>query len=350
MARPIRLNDAMKIDVLKQIAAQLEKARMTHTGLKIEKKFSLDGKHECIIRYTAPAWFKTVMLIDTQQDEVGWYGLCYRDEQNPALFHVKDIFVYPQKVTGTTVTPDAAEEAAWLNEFDNETFNHLRCHVHSHVHMGVTPSAVDQQFRDDRLSQLRDDDFMVFQIMNKKGDVSSAVYDFRENIFYEDKDVITEVDCDDMDVWKSFVAIGKILGNYNAENIQPAVELFVQSGMADFLKVAKEAVTKERTPVMGYYAGAGGYYNNRYLGQNNAQNKSYQAGAKTQIAVVGAKTTPAIVEAEQLSIERYEEDDSEAIAEEYLRSLYGDAYFEAHREEMLNDPYYWDDGMSSSYK
>jgi len=360
MARPIRLDSHMKMGILKAVAQQLDATRMTHSGIKIEKKFLLDGEHKCTVCYTQKAWFKTIMLIETQQDEVGWYGLCYRDKEDSTVFRVEDIFVYPQKVTGTTVTPDAAEEAAWLNEFDDETFNHLRCHVHSHVTMGVTPSAVDQKFRDDRLSQLRDDDFMVFQIMNKRGEISSAVYDFAENIFYETEDVSTVVECESMEIWKTYKEIGKLLKGCNPEDIQPAVDLFVDAGVGAFLEEADEAVTKEIKPATGYYGGSGNYWNgmNGYRDYRNGYyNGSWKgnAGGITEVKSAGNTASGTVADVSQPEADDVDDDDAKADsvayigevydearadAESYIREMYGDEFFDEYGEEMMNDPFF----------
>ena len=53
-------------------------------------------------------------------------------------FIVEDIFVYPQEVTGSTVTTDQEAYSKWLYELDDDIFNNLRMQSHSHCNMGVS--------------------------------------------------------------------------------------------------------------------------------------------------------------------------------------------------------------------
>ena len=263
MAKPIMLTEELRLKCLQEFAQKLADARMAGGTFKFEKAIKYDDKKECEVVYTPKAWYKTLMLIQENAKEVGWHGICRRDEEDPAVFNVEDILVYPQKVTGTTINPDAVEYAAWMNQLDDDTFNNLRCHVHSHVNMGVTPSGTDQKFREDRLSQLGDDDFYVFQIMNKKGDISSAVYDFKNNVFYETSDVKTLVLWDgEMEEWSDYKIVGDLLlDGLNPENLMAIVDLFNNSGMKEFIEGAKESVKEEKYSY-GKYGNYGTYAGN----------------------------------------------------------------------------------------
>lgn len=278
MAKPIMLTEEIRLQCLQEFAQKLADARMAGGTFEFKKDIKYEGKRECEVVYTPEAWYKTLMLIQENAKEVGWHGICRRDEEDPAVFNVEDILVYPQKVTGTTINPDAVEYAAWMNQLDDDTFNNLRCHVHSHVNMGVTPSGTDQKFREDRLSQLGDDDFYVFQIMNKKGDISSAVYDFRENVFYETADVKTLVLWDgEMEEWSDYKIIGDLLlDGLNPENLCAIIELFNSSGMKEFIEGAKESVKEEKFS---------------YGSFGNRSNSSYQSGVYVGKSTNGQKKT-----------------------------------------------------------
>lgn len=340
MARPIRLTMEQKKQLLMEIFQKLSAVRMADSGLKIEQKFKLEGEHKATVQYSEKAWYKTIMLIDQNAEEVGWYGICRRDPEDRTVFRVEDIIVYPQKVTGATINPDPAEFAAWECGLDDETFNHMRIHVHSHVYMGVTPSTVDERFREDRLSQLKDNDFMIFQIMNKRGDISSAVYDFEDGIYYESNDVSTTVECENMEVWKQRIAIGRALMGFDLESIKETADLFAESGMKEFLNGAKTAVTTERVS----YGSSSKWWNGKY--NSGAHNGGYTGTGYGQRSLANASAGTA-------SSKVYDEDDDDGYeydihdvspeTEVYLRSTYGDAAFEKYGKRLVTDPFFCED-------
>ena len=95
--------------------------------------------------------------------------------------------VFPQKVTSASTEPEDADYVNWQDSLNTEIFNKVRLYGHSHVNMGVSPSSTDIKYRADLLTDV--DDFYVFQIFNKKGYISSQVYDVREGILYESDNV-----------------------------------------------------------------------------------------------------------------------------------------------------------------
>ena len=254
MAKPIRFTGEIRESILRDFAAKLDAARMGTTGFKYEKSAQYEDGRKATVVYSSKAWFKTIMLVETQPKEVGWHGVCYRDEDNPNEFYIEDIIIYPQKVTGTTITPDPIEYTNWMNKLDDNTFNHLRFHGHSHVNMAVFSSGTDEAFRNDRMSQLKDDDFYVFQVFNKKGEIHSAVYDYKNNTLYENADVATEVECDSMDIWDSYKAIALLLRKFNGEldNLQAVVQAYDESDMGNFLDEADTSVTEDKIPVSSW--------------------------------------------------------------------------------------------------
>lgn len=355
MAKPIKLTQEQKLALLQSLAETLNSARMTNDGIKIEKRFTLTGEHKCTVQYTANAWYKTIMLIENQPDEVGWHGVCHRDAKDKTLFHITDILLYPQKVTDATINPDPIEYANWMNALDDDTFNHMRAHIHSHVYMPVTPSGPDQKFRDDRLSQLSDDDFYIFQIMNKEGNISSAVYDFQNNIFYENKDVSTTVECDDMNIWETYKNIGKMLMGCTVEELRPAIDIFLTSGVNGFLTEAKNVVTRERTAYNGY--GSYNKYGNRDDGYRDYRAGRRAIGADETVGNTSAKGSASTGSLYALppadskpGFDDADDDDLDA----FLREKYGDDFADEFGDEIKADPFFSADdtchyGVGTSY-
>lgn len=353
MARPIFLTNEHKVSILRSVFQQLKNARVTGQSIKVEKKLTYTEERTCSVCYTKEAWFKTIMLLEHQAKEVGWYGVVYRDEDDETMFRVKDIIIYPQKVTGATVEAVTDKYEAWMQGLDDETYNHRRAFIHSHVYMGTSPSGKDEQVWSDKLTQIPNDEFFIFQIMNKRGEIYSRVVDFANNIIYENNDVQTLVECENMDIWDTYKNIGKLLLSSKPEELQPAIDLFLSSGVQDFLKTADEVVTEEKpnfgNTTTGNYGS--GYYNGVYRGGQyyGGSYGNYQNGYNSRFYDDDEDDTPANVYAlpekteEQVPIV---ETDGDELSEEDVRWLideYGRETVEKYGKKLL-DPYFWTDG------
>ena len=147
------------------------------------------------------AWLKMDTLIRTFTTEVGWQGICYRDSESDTTFHLDDVMVYPQKVTGTNITTDETRHGEWLDSFADEDFFRIRFHGHSHVNMAVFSSGTDDDLQRDLISMMnKPDDFYLFFIMNKRGEVFIRLYDNKHMVTYETKDVDLEIKDDTFDL------------------------------------------------------------------------------------------------------------------------------------------------------
>jgi hypothetical protein len=125
-------------------------------------------------------------LVKGSSDEIAWHGVV---EKNQSYYLIKEILVYPQTVTGATVVTDQNKYSMWLMEQPDEIFNNLRFQGHSHVNMGVSPSGVDQAWYDSILKQLTNQDYYIFLILNKRGDVTISLYDMPSNTIYDTDDI-----------------------------------------------------------------------------------------------------------------------------------------------------------------
>lgn len=168
-------------------------AKVTYTLNTGAQPEGVAKKARIIVSYEA--YMKINALIKTCSKEVGWHGLVTRVEpgegnEDEVWFELYDIIVFPQTVTGASVTPDATEYALWLQSQPDEVFNDIRFHGHSHVNMGTTPSGTDTTYQDQLLDQVKD--FYIFGIFNKKGAKNLVVYDVETNVLYENKDIIWE--------------------------------------------------------------------------------------------------------------------------------------------------------------
>lgn len=146
------------------------------------------------VYFSETAWLKMSALIRECNKEVGWHGIATRgtDEAKDEYF-IHDILVYPQEVTGATVTTDQKEYQTWLYSHEDEVFNNIRMQGHSHVNMGVTPTAVDNELYRGILSSLNDTAFYIFMIWNKRAEKTIKIYDLKKNVLFETADCTVKV-------------------------------------------------------------------------------------------------------------------------------------------------------------
>lgn len=147
--------------------------------------------------FTAAAYMKMQYLIAVFDTEAAWHGVVKRVNDGESTFVVTDILVYPQEVTGATVTTDQIKYQEWLYDLDDDVFNSLRFQGHSHVNMGVTPSPVDIDNQTSILSQIEDDMFQIFVIWNKKNDRTIKIVDKAMNTIFDTSDVDVKILAED---------------------------------------------------------------------------------------------------------------------------------------------------------
>lgn len=151
------------------------------------------------IHFSEQAYYKMKELVYQCEKEVAWDGIVERDKENDRVFYIKDIIVYPQTVTASSVSTDDEKYAKWLMELDDETFQRRRFNGHSHVNMETSPSAVDLAYREQSVKNVKD--FFIFGIFNKKGDCDFSVYDVENNLLYENEDIVLHFPLPDFSEW-----------------------------------------------------------------------------------------------------------------------------------------------------
>lgn len=159
--------------------------------MEINPNVKLEEEEKIVIAFSETAEKKMYYLIQECEKEVGWHGLVDRTENG---FFVKDIIVFPQEVTGATVTSDDEKYPMWMLSQPDEVYNKIRFHGHSHVNMGTTPSGVDDTYQEQMIQQflsspVDENNFYIFGIFNKKGDYWLNIYDIFNNKFYETDDI-----------------------------------------------------------------------------------------------------------------------------------------------------------------
>ena len=189
MAKLIKLTP----DVIESMRQDFEKAlnsvKLTDGKFTFSKSFG-NVQRKATAYYTEIAWLKMQTLIREFDKEVAWHGVAFRgDDPEKDEYIIKDILVYPQEVTGATVTTDQEKYQTWLMSHDDDVFNNIRMQGHSHVNMAVSPSSVDTALYEKLLYQLDDTMFYIFLIYNKKGEKTYLIYDMAKNVLFETADV-----------------------------------------------------------------------------------------------------------------------------------------------------------------
>jgi hypothetical protein len=195
MPRPIVLTDEIKQKALDDFNAMLNSIKMSDGRLNYSMSYTYEAT-DTVVWLTYTAYRKIMALVTGFNDEVGWHGTVLRSGDD---YIIDDIYVYPQEVTGATVSTDQQDYNRWLFGLDDEVFDRLRMQGHSHARMGVSPSAVDTKHRQQLLDQLEPGMFYIFMVWNKSLAVHTLIYDMERNVLFEDDDIeVKLIDDDEM--------------------------------------------------------------------------------------------------------------------------------------------------------
>jgi hypothetical protein len=137
----------------------------------------------------AEPYAQMLYLVGSTDKEIAWHGTVTKDPET-ATYTVSSVELFPQTVSGASVTTDQQEYQKWLlEEVPDEKFAALRFHGHSHVNMGVTPSGTDTNYEADLLENLPQDGFYIFLIMNKRTETYVEIYDKDIGTYYGNSDI-----------------------------------------------------------------------------------------------------------------------------------------------------------------
>lgn len=189
MAKLIKIGPECLEEVRKEFEESLKNLKLSDGKISFTKTLgTIQSRAD--LNFTDIAWQKMQALVREFDKEVAWHGIAFRDEDpDKNAYTITDIIVYPQEVTGATVTTDQTKYQTWLMDHDDDVFNNIRMQGHSHVNMSVSPSGVDTSLYERILNQLDDTMFYIFLIWNKKGEKTVKIYDLAKNILFETSDV-----------------------------------------------------------------------------------------------------------------------------------------------------------------
>ena len=194
MAKLIKLTAEYITEAVEAFKKALTAGKFSDGEVTFTKKLGDIKDRKAKVIYKEIAWLKQSALVEQWDKEVAWHGIAKRGEGDTYI--IEDILVYPQEVTGVTVTTDQEEYETWLMNHDDDTFNNIRMQGHSHVNMPTSPSGVDTSLYERILQQLDDTMFYIFMIWNKRGEKTIKIYDMSKNIFFDTKDCEVVIDED----------------------------------------------------------------------------------------------------------------------------------------------------------
>ena len=264
--KPIVLTDELIQKMQEEFVKTLREAKLSDGGVKYEKKFYYpddEGLKKAKILYTPFAMLKQRMLLDQFSTEVAWHGVVER--RDDTTFVIKDVLVYPQEVTGSTVNTDQELYQKWMMELPDEVYNNLRAQIHSHVNFGTSPSVVDLTHQEKILGMMGKDDYYIFMIWNKKGEKTVKIYDLGNNILYENADIVVDVEDDGSEM----------------------------SQLLTFMSKANELV-KTKSYVSGNYSsgtGSYGYTSSAARTKKETGRKADKAGQQTLLSQIGGSVS-----------------------------------------------------------
>lgn len=192
MSKVIRLTPELIEEMRQDFHKATEKpdTKIADGKFTFTKNFN-NTSEKATVYFTMEAWTKMFMIIRQFDKEVAWHGVCERhDSDGKHGYLIKDILVYPQTVTGTTVEMDTEEYAKWVQaNLEDPRFEQIHMQGHSHVRMGVTPSGTDINHQKEILEYLEGDGYYIFMIYNKDLKSNYKIYDYGKNIMFEDTDI-----------------------------------------------------------------------------------------------------------------------------------------------------------------
>ena len=256
MSRPIKLTEKIKKEITEDFLNSLKNFKFTGSSFSFNKKIETNkDESKAKILFTPVAYVKMIYLINHFSSEVAWHGCGHRSEDNPDHFIIEDIVVYPQEVSGSTVSMDPEKYTDWIIEnIKDERMNNIIMQGHSHVNFETHPSGVDLNSQEQIVAQLKDDSYYIFMIWNKKMEHTTCIYDLANNIYYDNADI--EYGMVDLDnVFSNFVKeIKKYITtkaptgfNSNVNRTENKTEKFTNNGWWDTYGYYHQYDTKKST-------------------------------------------------------------------------------------------------------
>ena len=196
--KPIKLTEEMKLALFQEVMKKFDEQmnsygfNTTDANISVKTNFSKQAEEKVVISYTQQAYLRMRELVQFFDSEVAWYGLV--EQIDPLHYYVYDVKVCKQYVNGTKVDTEDEDMFEFFSNLTDEEAEHMHFQAHSHVNMSTSASGTDVQNQEDIMKNLSGKGFYIFQIWNKKDDISTYLYDLDNNVFYDSKDVLIDIE------------------------------------------------------------------------------------------------------------------------------------------------------------
>ena len=196
--KPIYLTEEAKVQLFQKFFEKFKKEldnfafNTSDTTLSVKTDFCEVAKEKVMLVYTQEAFLRMQALVDFFDTEVAWYGLVQKIDDK--MYRIYDVKVCKQYVDGAKVDTEDDDMVEFFGNLTDEEANDMHFQAHSHVKMATSASAIDLQNQQDVVKSMGKTGFYIFQIWNKTGDINTYLYDLDNNVFYDRKDVMIEVE------------------------------------------------------------------------------------------------------------------------------------------------------------
>ena len=249
--RPIKLNEKEKTTLMDKMIKQFIETLDNYTfggSTKISFEANIGGKLKDKIKlvYSPKAWLRMNALVKNFDSEISWFGLV-AETDDPMIYYIYDVLVCKQQVNGVKVDTEDEDMLEFISNLTEDQSDHMHFQAHSHVNMSTSASGTDLQNQADILANMPGNEgFYIFQIWNKRGEISTYFYDLSKNVFYDKDDVEIIVEDEDYGTLDDFVSEAKSL----------VTGIKVKTEKQDF---KKDNQVKEFPKSKYYYGGGYGY-------------------------------------------------------------------------------------------
>lgn len=199
--RPFKITQEKHDELMDKFSQYLKSISMTTNSFSFSHSVAdVKNKDKVFVTFSMKAYIKMRDLVDRFSSEVGWFG--FIDKISDLEYHITDICVYPQLVTGATVKET---NESWDDDMSIEQIKRRHFHGHSHVNMAPNPSGTDMKHRADQIELVKSDSFYFFMITNKSCAWTAVLFDLANNTVYDTDDILIDVDLGDGEMLSDFV-------------------------------------------------------------------------------------------------------------------------------------------------
>ena len=196
--KPIYLTEDIKTQLLEKLFNKFKEEIDNYgfgsndSSITIKTGFTEVAQDKVHIAYTQEAFLRMQALVEFFDTEVGWYGLVQKIDDKH--YRVYDVKLCQQYVDGAKVDTTDEDTLEFFSSLTDDEADHMHFQAHSHVKMSTSASGVDIQNQQDVIKNMGKTGFYIFQIWNKNNDINTYLYDLDNNVFYDRKDVMIEIE------------------------------------------------------------------------------------------------------------------------------------------------------------